>query len=59
MSDIGGYRAPTKVSSESVHAFLSKEDIEEFKKRGIAAAKASGMLVEEEVPEAEIINKGE
>ena len=54
--DIGGYRAPTKISSESVHAFLSKEDIEEFKKRGIAAAKASGMLVEEEVPEAEIEN---
>ena len=56
LMDIGGYRAPTKLSSESVHTFLSKEDIEEFKKRGIEAAKASGMLVEEEVPEAEIEN---
>ena len=51
--DIGGYRAPTKVQGEHVHAYLSREEIEDFKSRGIAAAKASGMLVEE-VPEAEI-----
>ena len=45
--DIGGHRAPTKIQGEHVHAYLNKDDIEEFKRRGIAAAKASGMLVEE------------
>ena len=54
--DIGGFRAPTKVQGEHVHAFLGREEIEEFKKRGIAAAKASGMLVEE-IPEAKITEK--
>jgi len=53
LMDIGGHRAPTKTQSESVHAFLNREDIEEFKKRGIAAARASGMLVEE-IPETEV-----
>lgn len=47
LMDIGGHRAPTKIQGEHVHAYLGKEEIEEFKKRGIAAAKASGMLVEE------------
>jgi len=56
LMDIGGYRAPTKIQGEHVHAYLSKEEIEEFKKRGIAAAKASGMLVEE-IPEAEIVDR--
>lgn len=56
--DIGGYRAPTKTQSESVHAFLSKEDIEEFKKRGTEAAKASGMLVEE-ILEGEVVEREE
>jgi len=44
--DIGGYRAPTKVQSESAHLHLTKDDVEEFKKRGIAAARASGMIVD-------------
>jgi len=44
--DIGGYRAPTKVQSESAHLHLTKDDVEEFKKRGIAAARASGMVVD-------------
>ena len=56
LMDIGGHRAPTKISSESVHAFLTKADIEEFKKRGIAAARASGMLVEE-IPNAEVVKE--
>ena len=44
--DIGGYRAPTKISKESAHLHLTKDDIEDFKKSGIAAARASGMIVE-------------
>jgi len=53
LMDIGGHRAPAKVQSENAHMFLTPSDIEEFKKRGIEAAKASGMLVEE-IPEAEV-----
>lgn len=56
LMDIGGYRAPTKVQGEHVHAYLDKDAIEEFKKRGIEAARASGMLVEE-IPEGEIENR--
>lgn len=44
--DIGGHRAPTKIQSESAHLYLTPEDIKEFKERGIAAAKASGMVVD-------------
>jgi len=60
LMDIGGHRAPTKTQTESAHMFLTPSDIEEFKKRGKAAAKASGMLVEE-IPEAETetIKEGE
>ena len=54
LMDIGGHRAPTRVQGEHVHAYLDREAIEEFKKRGMAAAKASGMLVIEEVPNAEV-----
>jgi predicted transcriptional regulator len=48
LMDIGGHRAPTRVQSESAHMHLTPADIEEFKKRGLAAAKASGMLIETE-----------
>jgi len=44
--DIGGNRAPQKIQSETLH--LTPTDIEEFKKRGLAAAKASGMVVDVE-----------
>lgn len=44
--DIGGHRAPTKVQSESAHLYLTPSDIKEFKERGIAAARASGMVVD-------------
>jgi len=57
LMDIGGYRAPTKIQGEHVHAYLDRDAIEEFKRRGIEAARASGMLAEE-IPEGEII-KGE
>jgi DNA-binding CsgD family transcriptional regulator len=46
--DIAGHRAPTRTQSEGVIAHLTKDDLEEFKKRGKAAAKASGMLIEVE-----------
>lgn len=45
--DIGGHRAPAKL--ESAHLYLTKADVEEFKRRGIEAAKSSGMIVESEV----------
>jgi len=45
--DIGGHRAPTKIQSESAHLYLTPEDIKEFKERGIAAARASGMIADE------------
>ena len=48
LMDIGGHRAPAKIQSESAHLYLTPEDIEEFKKRGLAAAKASGMVVDVE-----------
>ena len=44
--DIGGHRAALKTESAALHLTLS--DIEEFKKRGLAAAKASGMVVDVE-----------
>jgi len=58
LMDIGGYRAPTKIQGEHVHAYLDKDAIEELKKRGIEAARASGMLVEDidEAEEVQTIN---
>lgn len=47
--DIGGYRAPTKTQSASAHVFMTPDDIADFKKRGIAAARASGMIVDAEI----------
>jgi len=46
--DIAGHRAPTKIDSRSVHFSATAEEIEEFKRRGIEAAKAAGMLVDAE-----------
>jgi len=42
--DLAGMRAPTKIQSTSM--VLGKEEIAEFKKRGIEAAKLSGHLIE-------------
>lgn len=52
MLELSGLRVPTKVQSNSVHAFLNSDELEDFKKRGIEAARESGMIVE-----AEIINR--
>jgi len=44
--ELSGLRVPTKIDSRSVHTTLSAEELEDFKRRGIEAAKASGKLVE-------------
>lgn len=43
MLELSGYRVPTKIQSSNITATL--DEIEEFKKRGIAAARESGMIV--------------
>ncbi len=46
LMELGGHRSPTKIDSRQFSMTASLEEIEEFKKRGIEAAKASGMIVE-------------
>ena len=46
--EIAGLRAPTRIDSRHVSYQATKEEIEEFKKRGIEAARESGMLIEAE-----------
>ena len=43
--ELSGLRAPTRVDTRSIHSTATLEEIEEFKKRGIAASKANGRLV--------------
>ena len=49
--DIGGHRAATKTQSEGVHMHLTPEDIKDFKKRGMDAARKSGLIVDAEFKE--------
>lgn len=46
MLDIAGMRAPTKVDTKSLHMHATIEEIEDFKRRGLAAAQESGILIE-------------
>lgn len=46
--ELSGLRAPTRVQSLSATLNLTPEELNEFKKRGIAAARESGMIVEAE-----------
>lgn len=46
LNEMSGLRAPTKIQSHSVHTTLTAEELEEFKKRGIEAARASGLIVD-------------
>lgn len=46
--ELSGLRAPTRIQSQSMHLQISREELEEFKKRGIEAARASGMIVDVE-----------
>lgn len=46
LNEMSGLRTPTKIQSHSVHTTLTAEELEEFKKRGIEAARASGLVVD-------------
>ena len=46
--ELSGLRAPTRIQSQSMHVQISREELDEFKKRGIEAARASGMIVDVE-----------
>lgn len=49
--DLAGHRAATKIDTRSMHFTASLEEIEGFKKRGIEAARAAGMIVDIEPAE--------
>jgi len=49
--DIGGHRAPAKTQSQGGFLHMTPADIDEFKKRGIEAAKISGLIVDAEFRE--------
>jgi predicted transcriptional regulator len=42
--DIAGMRAPVKTETKSLHAHATLDEIEDFKRRGIEAARESGLL---------------
>lgn len=44
LMDLGGHRAPTKIDSRTLHTHATMSQIEEFKQRGLIAAKESGLL---------------
>lgn len=46
LKEISGLKAPTKIQSHSIHTTLTKEELEEFKARGIKAARESGLIVD-------------
>ncbi len=46
LMDLGGHRSPTKIDTRTLNVSATAEEIIEFKRRGVAAAKESGMLVE-------------
>lgn len=44
--ELSGLRAPTKIQSSNISAVLTSKEIEEFKKRGIQAAKEIGLIID-------------
>lgn len=46
--ELSGLRAPTRIQSMTASMTLTKEDLDEFKRRGRQAARESGLLVEDE-----------
>lgn len=44
--ELSGLRAPTRIQTHSVHTTLTAEEIAEFKARGMAAARESGVIVD-------------
>jgi predicted transcriptional regulator len=48
LKEMSGLRSPVKIQSHTVHTQLTTAEIEEFKKRGIEAARASGLITDVE-----------
>lgn len=48
LMELSGLRVPTRIQSTSVSTTLTKEELEEFKKRGIAAMREAGVVVDVE-----------
>ena len=48
LGEMSGLKAPTRIQSQSVHTILTAEELAEIKKRGIEAARASGLIVDVE-----------
>ena len=46
--ELSGLRIPTRIDSRSMSVSLTSEEIAEFKKRGVKAARAAGKLIEVE-----------
>ena len=46
MLELSGLRAPTRIDSRNINTTATLEEIEEFKKRGIQAARESGNLID-------------
>lgn len=44
--DIAGMRAPTKVDTRTLHAHATLDEIMDFRRRGIEAAKEAGMTID-------------
>lgn len=51
--ELSGLRAPTRIQAHHVTTTLTSDELEEFKRRGIAAAREAGMLVEVEAKQIE------
>ena len=62
LDKMSGLRAPTRIHSSHATLQLTQEELEEFKARGIAAAKASGMIVDvepvEEITDDSVVQAG-
>lgn len=56
--DVAGMRAPVKTESKSLSIHATVDEIEEFKQRGLEAARESGFLVEVE-DEGNVIEVGQ
>lgn len=48
LKEMSGHRAPTKVQSQTIHTTLTSQELEEFKQRGIKAARESGLIIDVE-----------
>lgn len=44
--ELSGLRAPTRIQSQHISTTLTPEELEEFKERGIRAAREAGMIVD-------------